>query len=135
MSAPDASAPAPAVPIKVLIVDDDPEIRLIVSHVLRAAGHDVAEAGDGAAAADALDRHRPDVLLMDLLLGAEDGVETAAALLRGSPARPRLIFLTGATRPAQRARMDAAGAAGILEKPFDPSTFAAQFESLARGTE
>lgn len=134
MNAADASARAAAAPIKVLIVDDDPQIRLIASHLLRAAGHDVAEAGDGGAAADALDRHCPDILLMDLLLGAEDGVETAAALLRGSAARPRLIFLTGATRPEQRARMEAAGAAGILEKPFDPSTFVTDFESLARRT-
>jgi CheY-like chemotaxis protein len=135
MSAADPSSRAAAAPIRVLIVDDDPEIRLIAGHLLRAAGHFVAEAEDGAAAADALDRHRPDILLMDLMLGAEDGVETAAALLRGSAARPRLIFLTGATQPAQRARMDAAGAAGILEKPFDPATFVAHFESLAGGPE
>jgi two-component system OmpR family response regulator len=115
--------------MKLLIVDDDPEIRLIATFLLQREGHDVAEAASGAEAEAALAAEHPDVVLMDVMLGEEDGVDTAAALLRTSAhALPRLIFLTGATQPAQLERMRAAGAAGIIHKPFDPATFVVQIE-------
>ncbi|MGH7465764.1 MAG: hypothetical protein ACREK1_11360, partial [Longimicrobiales bacterium] len=57
--------------------------------------------------------------------------DAAAALFRsmaGPP--PRLIFLTGAVRAEQFERMNAAGAAGIIHKPFDPDSFLSLFERL-----
>lgn len=118
--------------LRVLLVDDDPEIRLIVTHLLRGAGYDVAEASDARSAEAAISRARPDVVLMDIMLENEDGVTTAAALFRsmaGPP--PRLIFLTGAVRAEQFERMNAAGAAGIIHKPFDPDSFLSLFARLA----
>ena len=126
------TADSEAVPaIRVLLVDDDPEIRLIVTHLLRSAGYVVDEADDSRSAAAALSAAVPDVLLMDVMLGSENGVETAAALFRsiaGPP--PRLIFLTGAVRAEQFERMNAAGAAGIIHKPFDPDSFLSLFERM-----
>lgn len=119
-------------PLRVLLVDDDPEIRLIVTHLLRGAGYDVDEAADAGSAQAAIGARRPDVVLMDIMLEKEDGVDTAAALFRsmaGPP--PRLIFLTGAVRAEQFERMNAAGAAGIIHKPFDPDAFLALFARLA----
>jgi CheY-like chemotaxis protein len=121
-----------AVPaIRVLLVDDDPEIRLIVSHLLTSAGYVVDEAEDSRSAAAALSAAVPDVVLMDVMLGSENGVETAAALFRsiaGPP--PRLIFLTGAVLAEQFERMNASGAAGIIHKPFDPDSFLSLFERM-----
>jgi CheY-like chemotaxis protein len=126
------TADSEAVPaIRVLLVDDDPEIRLIVTHLLRSAGYVVDEAGDSRSAAAALSAAVPDVVLMDVMLGSENGVETAAALFRsiaGPP--PRLIFLTGAVRAEQFERMNSAGAAGIIHKPFDPDSFLSLFERM-----
>lgn len=120
--------------MNVLLVDDDPEIRLLAGHLLRAAGHDVAEAEDSASATAALDERTPDVLLMDVMLGDEDGVEVAAALFRSTAmVRPRLIFLTASTLAAQVERMQAAGAAGILQKPFDPATFVQALDTILAG--
>lgn len=118
-------------PLRVLLVDDDPEIRLIVSFLLREAGYVVDEAADSSSAEATLSAAPIDVLLMDYSLGNEDGVETAGSLFRavaGPP--PRLIFLTGAVRPEQFERMNAAGAAGIIHKPFDPDSFLSLFERL-----
>lgn len=126
-------APRPdAVPaVRVLLVDDDPEIRLMVTHLLRGAGYAVAEAGDGRSAADAITAAIPDIVLMDVMLAGEDGVDTAAALFRSMAAPlPRLIFLTGAVRAEQFERMNSAGAAGIIHKPFDPDSFLSLFERL-----
>lgn len=115
--------------LRVLLVDDDPEIRLIVTHLLRGAGYAVDEAEDGRSAAAALGAARPDIVLMDVMLGTEDGVDTAAALFRSMPAPlPRLIFLTGAVRAEQFERMNSAGPAGIIHKPFDPDSFLSLFE-------
>jgi CheY-like chemotaxis protein len=124
---------ADAVPaVRVLLVDDDPEIRLMVTHLLRGAGYAVDEAGDGRSAADAIAAAIPDVMLMDVMLAGEDGVDTAAALFRSMAAPlPRLIFLTGAVRAEQFERMNSAGAAGIIHKPFDPDSFLSLFERLA----
>ena len=118
--------------LRVLLVDDDPEIRLIVTHLLQGAGYAVVEADDGASAAAAASVSRPDIVLMDVMLAAEDGVDTAAALFRTmAPPLPRLIFLTGAVRAEQFERMNAAGAAGIIHKPFDPDSFLSLFERIA----
>lgn len=125
----DDTAEAPA--LRVLLVDDDPEIRLMVTHLLRGAGYVVDEAEDAAGAADVAGRVVPDVILMDVMLDTEDGVEAAAALYRSMAApHPRLVFLTGAVRAEQFERMNAAGAAGIIHKPFDPDSFLSLFERL-----
>lgn len=123
---PDVGIPAP----RVLLVDDDAEIRLMVTHLLASAGYRVTEASDAASAVAAMEAH-PDIVLMDVQLGADDGVETAAALFRASagPA-PRLIFLTGAVRAEDFERMNAAAPAGIIHKPFDPESFLSLFERL-----
>ncbi|HUF50481.1 MAG TPA: response regulator [Longimicrobiales bacterium] len=114
----------------VLIVDDDPEIRLIAGFLLQSAGHAVAEATDAADATRQLAAAQPDVVLMDVMLGSEDGIAVATQLLADLPVRPPLIFLTAATRPEQVERMRAAGAAGIVHKPFDPDTFVSTIERL-----
>ena len=125
---PDADA-VPA--LRVLLVDDDPEIRLIVTHLLRGAGYTVDEAADSRSAAAAIDTARPDIVLMDVMLDHEDGVDTAAALFRSmAEPLPRLIFLTGAVRAEQFERMNAAGAAGIIHKPFDPDSFLSLVERM-----
>jgi CheY-like chemotaxis protein/HPt (histidine-containing phosphotransfer) domain-containing protein len=123
---------ADAVPaLRVLLVDDDPEIRLIVTHLLRGAGYVVDEAEDARSAANAIAAAAPDIVLMDVMIGAEDGVDTAAALFRSMAASlPRLVFLTGAVRAEQFERMNAAGASGIIHKPFDPDSFLSLFERM-----
>jgi CheY-like chemotaxis protein len=123
---------AEAVPaVRVLLVDDDPEIRLIVTHLLRGAGYAVDEAEDAQGAAAAIAVAAPDVVLMDVMLAGADGVDAAASLFRSSAAPlPQLIFLTGAVRAEQFERMNAAGASGIIHKPFDPDSFLSLFERL-----
>lgn len=117
--------------LRVLLVDDDPEIRLMVTHLLRAAGYVVDETTDARGAAAATAAAPPDIVLMDVMLADEDGVDAAAALFRSMAAPlPRLIFLTGAVRAEQFERMNAAGAAGIIHKPFDPDSFLSLFERL-----
>jgi two-component system, OmpR family, response regulator len=110
--------------VRILIVDDDPEIRLIAGFALRAAGHEVTEACDGAATAAACAAATPDLLVMDVMLGEEDGVAVARRLVECCDPAPRLVFLTAAVRPEQLERLRAGNAAGVVHKPFDPAALA-----------
>ncbi|MEX0907930.1 MAG: response regulator [Gemmatimonadota bacterium] len=115
----------------VLLVDDDAEIRLIAALVLGSAGHSVREAASFEEARACILHAVPDLVLMDVMLGDEDGVVAAVRLLEPLDARrPPLIFLTGAVRPEQTARMMRAGAAGIVHKPFDPATLVARLTTI-----
>jgi DNA-binding response OmpR family regulator len=120
--------------MKILLVDDDPEIRFIAGFLLREAGHDVAEAASAEAAADAMESVVPDVVLMDVLLGEDDGVAVAERLLAFAAPAPALIFLTGVVREEQISRLRAIHPAGIIQKPFDPATFSAQVAACLEGT-
>lgn len=121
--------------ITVLIVDDHP----IVRGGLRAAfdadeGIDVlGAAGTGEAAVELAERTRPDVVLMDLNLGAGiDGAETTRRL-RALPTPPRVLILTTYDSEADILRAIEAGATGYLLKDAEPADLRAAIRTAARG--
>jgi CheY-like chemotaxis protein len=117
---------------RILIVDDDAEIRLLAGFLLRQDGFEVAEAVDTASALNACRAAAPDMILMDVMLGGEDGFAAAVLLQqRAAAPPPRLVFLTGATRPEQVRRLEAAAA--VIRKPFDAETFAATVRRVLDG--
>lgn len=114
----------------ILLVDDDPEIRLIARMALgKIGGHTVLDAADEKTARALTRDKRPDVILMDVLLGEEDGV-AAADRLSASLGSVPVIFLTGRTGADDVARLQATGARGVLGKPFDPSSLSSAVERL-----
>jgi two-component system chemotaxis response regulator CheY len=118
--------------MKVLLVDDDPVMRLAVCAALEAAGHSVLEAAGGAEALALAADADIDVLLLDVVLDDEDGAAVAAAL-RALPhlSQVPLVFLTGRAE-ADGTRLLALGAAGVLAKPFDITALAADVERFQR---
>jgi CheY-like chemotaxis protein len=116
--------------MKILLVDDDPEIRLVASFALgRVGGHHVLDAADGDAALALARAEPPDLLLVDVMLGDDDGIAVAGRL--GNELGPvPLIFLTGRTEPEDVKRMEAAGARGVITKPFDPALLAETVERM-----
>jgi CheY-like chemotaxis protein len=109
--------------MNVLLVDDDPEIRMITTFLLEQGGHSVTEAANAAEARRAFATARPDLVLMDVMVDEDDGIAVAGELFAEAGSTLRLVFLTGATRADQHDRMTATPALGIMQKPFDPSTF------------
>ncbi|MDE3077857.1 MAG: response regulator, partial [Chloroflexota bacterium] len=77
----------------ILIIDDDPEIRLIVRTTLEEEGYAVSEAGDGWQAITAVQERRPDLAVVDVMLPGIDGeaVATALRLMEGVP----ILVMTG----------------------------------------
>ena len=107
---------------RVLVVDDDREIRGLVAGTLRRDGYTVVEAGDGPEALDVAARLMPDLVLLDMTLPGMDGVEVARQL-KATPllATIPVVALSALTQEAVQQRALAAGCARYLTKPCPPA--------------
>lgn len=119
--------------LKVLYVDDDPDIREIVSLSLGLdPGFSVETADSGSSALAAIDAGlTPDVIVTDVMMPVMDGPATLAEIRR----RPHLqatpvIFLTARAQAKERTRFIELGAADVITKPFDPTTLAKELRSI-----
>jgi len=121
-------------PVRVLLVDDDALVRSGLRMMLAGAAtiEVVGEADDGRGVLAAVDRHRPDVVLMDIRMPELDGI-AATRLLRGQPAPPEVLVLT--TFDADELVLQAlrAGAAGFLLKDTPPAEIVRAIELVAAG--
>jgi len=115
--------------VKVVLVDDEPPGRLALRQQLAALpdAEIVAECGDGASAVDAILRHAPDVLLLDVQLGAVSGLDVLERV--GADAVPAIIFVTAHDRYAVRAFE--AHAVDYILKPIDPDRFREAWQRAA----
>ena len=116
----------------ILYVDDDPDICEVVRSALSLlSGFDVRTAESGERAIDLAFEHRPDLILMDVMMPGLDGPSTlkrirASALLSEIP----VIFLTAKVLPAEVAHFLDLGAIGVIRKPFDPLKLGAEVFAL-----
>jgi DNA-binding NarL/FixJ family response regulator len=121
-------------PIRVVIVDDDALVRGGLSMLLGgAAGIEVVgEAADGADVLAAVDRHRPDVLLLDLRMPKVDGI-AALGLLRQQPQPPAVVVLTTFDTDDHLLQALRSGASGFLVKDTPPADIVRAIELVAAG--
>jgi DNA-binding NarL/FixJ family response regulator len=120
--------------IRVLLVDDDALVRSGLKLMLSGAeGIDVVgEAGDGREVLGALDRHRPDVVLMDIRMPVVDGI-AATRLVREQPDAPAVVVLTTFDADELVLRALQAGAAGFLLKDTPPGEIVRAIERVHAG--
>jgi DNA-binding response OmpR family regulator len=107
---------------RIVIADDDPNIRRALRAVLEDEGYDIEEAQDGRDVINAVIHNSIDVVLLDLEMPRMGGLETLRELATTyRDHKPRIIILTawGSVSAAQQA--DQFGAHAFLEKPLDPS--------------
>jgi DNA-binding response OmpR family regulator len=119
---------------KILLVDDDPGIRMICRDVLEGQGYLVREAPDGDKAAIEARRFRPDLVLVDVMMPGMDGFTLAQKLRsdRETSLTP-IIFLSARGQTADKVRAFKLGAEDYLVKPFDSAELVARVEkALAR---
>ena len=103
-------------PVKILLVEDSRALRLSNEHALRNAGYEVICAEDGEAALDCAKQHRPDLILLDLLLPRMNGLEVLTRLKHGrSTANIPVIALSGLSERNRQKLIDA-GAEDYVEK-------------------
>lgn len=118
--------------VRVLVIDDEPDVLLLCRVNLRHAGHEVLEAGDGEQGiAHALER-RPDVVVLDLMLPHIDGYDVLRTLRNDdrTSSLPVLI-LTAKTQQEDRRRCLELGADAFITKPFTPDVLGDAVEELA----
>jgi putative two-component system response regulator len=118
---------------RVLVADDTESVRTLFRKLLLADGHDVISAADGAEALDLVQRHQPDVVLMDVGMPSLDGLEVCRRL-KGDPSTrlTPVVLVTGQTELSDRIRGLEAGADEFLSKPVHPHELLARVRSLAR---
>jgi DNA-binding NtrC family response regulator len=108
----------PVKPVKLLIVDDDPDVAYSFSRVFREPAFDITEAKSGEQALSILKNLSPDVVLMDVRMPGADGLSTLGRMLANGMSFPVIIMTAyGSPRIANEAK--AAGAFGCVMKPFD----------------
>lgn len=105
-------------PGKILVVDDEPEVRQLMEHFLTERGYEVRIAENGRLALATLDTFTPDVVLLDMHMPEMDGLETLKRLAVRSPSLP-VIMITVNEDIETTARLLQLGAADYVPKPFN----------------
>jgi DNA-binding NtrC family response regulator len=104
----------------VLIVDDEPANVDLLEQELGDAGYRTRSAGSGESAIEIAHREKPDLILLDVMMGGIDGYETCRRLKAAGATRPiPVIFLTALSDSFQKVRGFGAGAVDYVTKPFD----------------
>ena len=112
---------------KILVVDDEPEIRSLLAAVLQSKGYEVVTAADGEAALQQVPRERPAVILMDLTMPRMGGLDALPEIKRLDPELP-VIICTAHADLATAVRAMKLGAYDYLTKPFDVELLALTLE-------
>jgi CheY-like chemotaxis protein len=113
--------------------DDDRTVRAMIQSMFEAHAQ-VIMAEDGKSALEAVEKYKPDLLLLDDTMPAMTGLRLAEKLKADYPAlTTHIIMLTASDRPQDRERAEAAGVMDYIMKPFDPYQLSAQvWQTLAR---
>ena len=105
---------------KVLVIDDDADLALLSTIWARAAGYDVIMARDGLSGLAAAKSHRPDIILLDIMMPGLDGFEVSRRLKADPDLAPiPVIFLSAKVQETARRQAAAAGGKYFLSKPYE----------------
>jgi DNA-binding response OmpR family regulator len=117
-------------PKRILVVEDEANIREVVCRYLEREGFQVLEAGDGYAALDLIAEKEPDLIVMDLMLPGIDGLTLTRQLRQRS--RVPVIMLTARGDTSDRIRGLDSGADDYLPKPFSPRELVSRIQAVLR---
>ena len=116
--------------IKILVVDDEADIRKVVSLLLQNKGYSVIEASNGAAAIEAVKQDDVDLIIMDIMMPKMSGVE-ATEKIRELSVAP-VLFLTARSLVSDKERAYGSGGDDYVVKPFSSAELLMKVESLVR---
>ncbi|MBI3269532.1 MAG: response regulator [Planctomycetes bacterium] len=141
--APASAAPADAAPVRpanggegrrVLVIDDEPDIRDFLETLLHTAGYEVLLASEGRRAIDLLEREPVDIVLLDVAMEGMDGI----AILRELKSREKtrhlpIWMLTARVESSVKEQVERNGADGIISKPFVPDDLLSSLSQFLSG--
>lgn len=117
---------------RILVIDDDPLVRKAIKAVLDRAGHAVVLAPDGRVGVAEYGRSAFDLVITDILMPEQEGMETIRALRNANPS-VKILAISGGGRVGNQDFLDLArklGACRSLKKPFDPEHLMAEVDAL-----
>ena len=114
---------------RVLVIDDDPGIRMLIVFALSDEGFDVDEASDGNAALGMLDRQNVDVILLDMKMPGMDGWDFISRYRELHDHRAPILVITAAPGPAEG--HTEIGAESYISKPFELTELVERVSGLA----
>ena len=116
---------------RILVADDDVDIRELVEFKLSTLGHDVVAVADGAAAIEACKAQRPDLAVLDVMMPGVSGLDAIRAI-RADPALADLpvILLTARAQESDVETGFDSGADDYITKPFSPRELASRVQAL-----
>ncbi len=120
--------------LKVLIADDEPNILISLEFLMKREGYQVSVARDGVEALDAIQRERPDLVLLDVMMPGKTGFDVCQAVRADeSFAATKIVLLTAKGRDTDVAKGTALGADAYMTKPFSTKELAARVRELLGG--
>ena len=119
-------------PNKILIVDDDREIRTLLADYLDSNGYSTVTAADGNAMATALEANKIDLIVLDLNLPGDDGLTLCRNLRANGVCTTPILMLTAKNEETDRILGLEMGADDYLSKPFEPRELLARIRSVLR---
>lgn len=119
---------------RIVIADDDGDIRRLVAFTLRRRGHTVYEASDGAEAEALIRDERPDLAILDVTMPERTGTEVAQAIAGDAElGQIPILLLSAKGQPGEIEAGLASGATAYLVKPFTPKRLAEQVGDVLAG--
>ena len=119
--------------MKIILVDDDPDLIEIMYLALQQAGHDVTAAAGGVGILSDMRKTPPDLVITDLMMAEMDGLELCQTVREDTAlADTQTIVVSARTDDLWKTRARDAGAIGYIEKPIDPMTFATKVEDILK---
>ena len=116
---------------KVLIADDEPNILISLEFLMKREGYQVLVARDGPQALEAIQRERPDLVLLDVMMPGKTGFEVCQAVRADDTlAAVKIVLLTAKGRDTDVAKGTALGADAYVTKPFSTKELAARVREL-----
>ena len=118
---------------RLLVVDDEPSIRDLLSASLRFAGYDVVTAADGASALALAEKHRPHLVVLDVMMPDMDGFAVVRRM-RGEGSRAPVVFLTARDATEDKVTGLTVGGDDYVTKPFSLEEVVARIRAVLRRT-
>jgi CheY-like chemotaxis protein len=117
---------------RILIIDDDESMLYLLRQILECAGHEVLEATDGAVGARLFRQERPEIVITDIFMPEQDGLETILTLKREFPT-VKIIAISGGGQIGDLSYLEMTrkfGADRVLRKPFTPQAMLTTIQEL-----
>ena len=118
--------------MRILVVDDAPEISMLMEDILKPAGYEVSAAPNADAGLERIRRDRPDLILLDVMMPGKNGFDFCAELKKTTFADIPVIMVTVKRDKVDFDRAKAVGAIDYLVKPFDPDELVEKIKKILK---